>query len=304
MIHSILLSEKQNCSMSPKPPVNRNPDSKDNSKLYISADIEGIAGVVTRDQGGPGAFEYEKGRQWMTGEVVAACEAAFAQDITEVVVSDSHGNGQNLLLDELPDKVRVVRSWPRPLGMMQGIEEGGFAGACLIGYHAGASNVSGILAHTLYGLVIREVRINGEVQPEAAISAGIAAHFGVPVVMISGDDVFVEETRKLIPGVAAAVTKQSYGTLSGITLRPAESCQLIRETIASALENLDRFAASPRPGPLHLQIDFKHRMPAELLSYLGIVRRISAYTIEFVAQNMTEISRFLAFVTSYEPTRA
>jgi D-amino peptidase len=290
--------------MNPKAPVNSKPDHKAKSKLYISADIEGIAGVVTRDQGGPGAFEYQKGREWMTGEVVAACEAAFAHCITEVVVSDSHGNGQNLLLDELPDRVRVVRSWPRPLGMMQGIEEGGFAGACLIGYHAGASNTSGILAHTLYGLVIREVRINGEVLPEAAISAGIAAHFSVPVVMISGDDVFVEETCKLIPGVASAITKHSYGTLSGITLKPAASRQLIRETVASALENLDQFSASPRTGPLHLQIDFKHRMPAEMLSYLGIVRRVSAYTIEFVATDMLEISRFLAFVTSYEPTRA
>ncbi len=290
--------------MNPEPPVNTKPDSKDTNKLYISADIEGIAGVVTRDQGGPGAFEYQKGREWMTGEVVAACDAAFAHGISEVVVSDSHGNGQNLLLDELPDKVRVVRSWPRPLGMMQGIEEGGYVGACLIGYHAGASNVSGILAHTLYGLVIREVRINGEVQPEAAISAGIAAHFSVPVVMISGDDVFVEETRKLIPGVQAAITKHSYGTLSGITLKPAASRGLIRDAVTSALENLDRFSASPRTGPLHLQVDFKHRMPAELLSYLSIVKRVSAYTIEFVAADMPEISRFLAFVTSYEPTRS
>ena len=110
-----------------------------------------------------------------------------------MVVSDSHGNGQNLLLDELPDNVRVVRSWPRPLGMMQGIEEGGFVGACLIGYHAGASNPSGILAHTLYGLVIREVRINGKVIPEAGISAGIAAHFGVPIIMISGNEQATEE---------------------------------------------------------------------------------------------------------------
>jgi D-amino peptidase len=281
--------------------MNSNPSR---TKLYISADIEGIAGVVTRDQGGPGAFEYQKGREWMTGEVTAACQAAFEHGLTEVVVSDSHGNGQNLLLDELPDNVRVVRSWPRPLGMMQGIEEGGFVGACLIGYHAGASNMGGILAHTLYGLVIREVRINGVVQPEAAISAGIAAHFHVPVIMISGDDVFVEETSQLLPGVEAAVTKQAYGTLSGISLKPSTSRELVRSKVTEALARQEDFSAAPRTGPLHLQIDFKHRMPAEMLSYLNIVQRLSAYTIEFVARDMLEISRFLAFVTSYEPTRS
>lgn len=260
--------------------------------------------MVTRDQGGPGAFEYNKGREWMTGEVAAACEAAFKLGVREVVVSDSHGNGQNLLLDELPDNVRVVRSWPRPLGMMQGIEEGSFIGACLIGYHAGASNSSGILAHTLYGLVIREVRINGKVCPEAAISAGIAAHFKVPIIMISGDDVFVQETSALIPGVEAAVTKNSYGTLSGISLKPARSRELVGAKVADALKRANQFSAMPWKGPLHLQIDFKHRMPAELLSYLSIVKRLSAYTIEFVAHDMLEISRFLAFITSYEPTRA
>jgi len=280
-------------------------------KLYISADIEGIAGVVTRDQGGPGKFEYELAREWMTGEVCAACEAAFKHGISEVVVSDSHGNGQNLLLDELPDRVRIVRSWPRPLGMMQGIEDGDYAGACLIGYHAGASNLSGILAHTLYGLVIREIRINGKVAPEAVISAGIAAHFGVPVILISGDDVFVKETSALIPDVETVVTKISYGTLSGNTLKPSASRELIRRSTDKALtkaltkdpSGAKAWSATPVPGPITLQIDFKHRMPAEMLDLLSVVKRISAYTIEFVADDMLEISRFLTFITSYEPTK-
>jgi D-amino peptidase len=297
------MKTKTKPSTKPSTKLNTKLRGKPKTKLYISADIEGIAGVVSRDQGGPGAFEYAKGREWMTGEVAAACEAAFEHGVSEVVVSDSHGNGQNLLLDDLPDHVRVVRSWPRPLGMMQGIEEGGFIGACLIGYHAGASNESGILAHTLYGLVVREIRINGNVFPEAAISAGIAAHFGVPVIMISGDDVFVRESSELFRDVEAVVTKNSYGTLSGITLKPARARDLIRAKVSAALARADEFSARPLSAPLRLQIDFKHRLPADLLSYLGIVQRLSAYTIEFVAKDMLEISRFLAFVTSYEPTR-
>ena len=88
---------------------------KHQKSLYISADIEGIAGVVNVNQCIPGQFEFEQAREWMTAEVVAACDAAFASGIDEIVVSDSHGNGQNLLLDKMPENVQVVRSWPRPL---------------------------------------------------------------------------------------------------------------------------------------------------------------------------------------------
>lgn len=271
-------------------------------KLYISADIEGIAGVVSRDQGSPENFEYDQGRKWMTGEVRAACEAAMDKGATDIVISDSHGNAQNLLMDELPENVRVVRSWPRPLGMMQGLEEGGFAGAMLIGYHAGSTNEGGLMAHTLYGTVIREVRLNGQVASETLISAGIAGHFEVPVIFISGDDVYVEETRGLLDDFEAVVTKTSYGTLAGCTLTPSRVRDLIRQKVAAALDRLDDFNALSFVAPITLEVDFKHRLPAEMLDYLSNVRRTSAYTIEYIAADMLDVSRFLSFITHYEPT--
>ena len=104
-------------------------------KIYISADMEGVTGAVTGEQLGPGGFEYERFRQFMTNEVNAAIDAARAAGATEFVVSDSHGNGQNLLIDQLPADVTIVRSWPRPLSMMAGIDET-FDGVIFIGYHA------------------------------------------------------------------------------------------------------------------------------------------------------------------------
>ena len=271
-------------------------------KLYISADIEGIAGVINRDQGGPSGFEYEKGREWMTGEVRAACEAAFESGVTDIVISDSHGNGQNLLMDDLPESVRLVRSWPRPLGMMQGLEEGGFDGAMLIGYHAGSTNESGLMAHTMYGIVIRELRINGQVASETLLSAGIAGHFGVPVIFISGDDVYVKETRGLLDDFEAVTTKISYGTLSGNTLTPKKARALTREKVGKALGRINDFKALSFETPITLQVDFKHRLPAEMLDYLPIVKRTSAYTIEYKAADMLDVSRFVSFITSYDPT--
>ena len=93
-------------------------------RLYISADIEGIAGVVSRDNLSPGRFEYEAARDWMTQAVVSTCETAFDLGATEIVVSDSHGNGQNIRFERMPPYVQLVRSWPRPLAMMQGVEAG------------------------------------------------------------------------------------------------------------------------------------------------------------------------------------
>src|SRR6185503_14730434 len=114
-------------------------------KIYISADMEGVVGVVTGDQLGPQGFEYQRFREFMTQEVNAAIEAAFEAGATEIVVSDSHGNGENLLLEKLPKNILLVRSWPRPLMMMQGIDET-FAGAIFIGYHTGTTNPQGVRA--------------------------------------------------------------------------------------------------------------------------------------------------------------
>ena len=103
-------------------------------KVYISADMEGIGGVVSGEQLGTSGFEYERFREFMTEEVLAAIRGARAAGATEFLVSDSHGNGQNLLIEKLPDDVQLVRSWPRPLGMVEGIDET-FACALFIGYH-------------------------------------------------------------------------------------------------------------------------------------------------------------------------
>src|SRR5881398_2650775 len=103
-------------------------------KIFISVDMEGITGVVEPAQLGPEGFEYQRAREWMTGEVNAAIAGARDTGPAEIVVCDSHGNGQSVLIDKLPDDVRVVRGFPRPLEMMQGIDES-FSAALFIGYH-------------------------------------------------------------------------------------------------------------------------------------------------------------------------
>ena len=268
-------------------------------KIYISADMEGVVGAVTGDQLGPSGFEYEKFRELMTAEVNAAIGAARQAGATEILVSDSHGNGQNLLLDQLPQDIRLVRSWPRPLMMMEGIDET-FDGAIFIGYHTSTTNTEGVRAHTLSSANLTAVRLNGVPMPEAGLNAAIAGHFGVPVLMISGDDAIVAEARGLLGDIEGAVVKQAISFHSANTMMPEAALQLIGEKVSAAMGRIDDFEPYKLEGPIELEVSFKNYRPPQLLSYLPIVEQVDSHTIRYVAEDMVAISNFLEVLTSYE----
>ncbi len=223
-------------------------------KVYISVDMEGIAGVVTGDQLGPTGFEYGRAREFMTAEALAAIAGARDAGATEIVVSDSHGNGESLLIDQFPDDVRIVRSWPRPLMMMEGIDST-FAAAIFVGYHASTTSPAGVRAHTISSANYASVSLNGVAMPEAGINAAIAGRFGVPVVFISGDDVAVDETRRLLGDVEGAVVKRAISFHAASTMTPKAAQQLIRAHVKTALRSSQRVqavrgarAGDARPG--------------------------------------------------------
>jgi D-amino peptidase len=269
-------------------------------KVYISVDMEGIAGVVTSDQLGPSGFEYDRAREFMTGEALAAIAGAKEAGATEIVVSDSHGNGESLLIDRFPDDVRIVRSWPRPLMMMEGIDST-FAAAVFIGYHASTNSSTGVRAHTISSANLASVSLNGVSVPEAGINAAIAGRFGVPVVFISGDDVAVEETRKLLGEVESAVVKRAISFHAASTMTPKAAQALVREHVKTAVERRATFKAYVVKAPVTLDVVFKNYRPAEMLAFLPIVQRTASHAIRFVGRDMIEVSRFLEFIGTYEP---
>ena len=272
-------------------------------KVYISADMEGVVGVVTGDQLGPSGFEYARARELMTAEVNAAIEGALAAGATEIVISDSHGNGQNLLLERLPRDVLLIRSWPRPLMMMEGIDAS-FDAAIFIGYHASTTNPAGVRAHTISSARLADIRLNGISVPEAGINAAIAGHFGVPVVMISGDDVIIEETGALLGDIEGAVVKEAISFHSAKTLMPEVALEMIREKVRAALQRLDDFQPYELETPITLDVRFKNYRPSEILAYLSIVERTDSHSIRFVGKDMVEVSKFLEFILTYEPSLA
>ncbi|MBK9156354.1 MAG: M55 family metallopeptidase [Chloracidobacterium sp.] len=269
-------------------------------KIFVSVDMEGIVGVVTGEQLGPQGFEYQRFREFMTREATTAIEAAFAAGATEIVVADSHGNGQNLLIEKLPKNVTIVRSWPRPLMMMQGIDES-FAGAIFIGYHSGTTNPAGVRAHTMSSANFADIRLNGVSMPEAGVNAAIAGHFNVPVIMISGDDAAVKEATDLLGPIEGAVVKWNYGFHSARTLTPDAANDLIRDKVTRAIGRIGEFKPYKPEAPVRLEIQFKNYRPAEVLDYLSAVERIDAHSIRFQGRDMIEVSRFISFVMQYEP---
>lgn len=268
-------------------------------KVYISADMEGVAGAVTDEQLGPDGFEYQRFREFMTAEVNACIEAARAAGATEFLVSDSHGNGQNLLIEKMPDDVMIVRSWPRELGMMEGIDDS-FDAVIFVGYHASTENSRGVRAHTMSSANVTGLRINGISMSEGSMNAAIAGDFGVPVVMVSGDDVAVAENQVIVGDIEGAVVKWAKGFHSAQTLTPAAAREVIRTRTKAALDRIDDFKPYVLEGPLQVDLSLKHYRPVELLAYLPNIERINSHTLRYVAKDMTDVSRFLRVALGYQ----
>jgi D-amino peptidase len=216
----------------------------DNSmKILISTDIEGVAGVVHHQQVRAGNPEYERARLLMTQEANAAIAGAFDGGATEVLVNDSHGDFRNMPAELLDARAQFVLGKPRYLGMMAGVEQG-VAAVCMVGYHSRAQG-RGILAHTTNSFAFARILFNGQEMGEAGMYGALAGEYGVPVVMASGDDAFIEEHRPVFPQAVFVQTKRATGQTSGISLSPEAARAAIRAGVAEAIRR-------PRPPPLVL----------------------------------------------------
>jgi len=234
-------------------------------KILISADIEGVAGVYHHEQVRPGNPEYERARRLMAAEASAAVAGALDGGASEVYLNDSHGGFRNMPPDLLDERAEIIQGKPRYLGMVAGVELG-IDGVCLLGYHSRAQG-QGILAHTINSFAFARVCINGQEWGEAGLYGALAGAYAAPVIMGSGDDRFIEETRPLFPHAVFVQTKRATGQLSGISLSPARSCAAIREGVLQAVVAQRNAAATDRPVPLKLteplQVTLQTQTPAQ-----------------------------------------
>lgn len=268
-------------------------------RIYISVDMEGIAGAVSANQIGATGNEYAAYRKIMVGELLAAIAGAREAGATEFVVSDSHGSLQNIPIDDLPDDVTLIRGAPRPLGMMEGIDRGKFDGAMFIGYHASASNPRGVRAHSFSSARVSEIKLNGVPASEGYINAAVAGQFGVPVLLVTGDDVVVEELATL--KAEGVVVKRAISFEAAESRTPAAARGLIQAGAKRAVERIADFRPFLTPRPATMEVTFHFYRPAELLAWLPIAERTGPRSVRFTGKAPADVLKLLEFALKYSP---
>lgn len=251
-------------------------------RVYISVDMEGIAGVVHESQTDPTtpafAAEYARFRRLMTAEANAAVEGALAAGATQVLVNDSHWFMRNLLAEELHQTAELVSGDPKPHSMMQGIEAG-FDAALFIGYHARAGTRNAILDHT-YADRIHDVRLNKQPVGELGLNAALAGAHGVPVALVSGDSAVAAEAKDLLgEGVATVIVKQAVSRHAAKSVAPAVACRMIREEVTRALQR--SHAPFTVRTPVTLEVDFALTIHADMAELCPGATRTAGRTVAF-----------------------
>ncbi len=261
-------------------------------RVYISIDMEGVAGVVHEDQTDPidprHAGEYNRFRRLMTSEANAAIEGALAAGATRVLVNDSHWLMRNLLAEDLHPEAELLSGGPKPGSMVEGVALG-FDAAMFVGYHAMAGTAHAIIDHT-YTSIVHSVRLNGRAAGELALNAALAGAHGVPVVLVSGDQALAAEAKDLLgEGVEAVVVKHAVGRFAARSVSPAESCRRIRAGAAAALGRTH--TPLVLESPVTLEVEFALTQMADMAELVPGSVRTGGRTITYTHGDYREVFR-------------
>ena len=229
-------------------------------RVLVSVDMEGIAGVVAPEDVGPGNPEYERNRRYLTDEASAVVRGVLAADpAASVVVCDAHARFRNILPDRLHRHATLVRGLPRTLGMVSGLDGAGAGGhvdaVCFVGYHGRAGTPRSVLAHTISGATLAQVRCNGRELGELGLNAALAAHYGAVPVLATGDDTLAREAAADVPGITTVTVKWALGNRAAESLHPDEACARIEAGTAAALAAAGDVRARSVDGPVDLEVD-------------------------------------------------
>lgn len=262
-------------------------------KVFISVDMEGITGLVHGDQVGIDGRDYQMARRWMTEEANAAVLGALDAGATEVIVNDSHGSMRNLILADLHPSAVLITGSPKPLSMMQGIDES-YAAAVFIGYHASEGTMDAVLDHTMSGGTVAGVKVNGVEMPELGLNAWVAGRYGVPVVFVSGDKaVCAQATTLLGNSVVTVAVKEGIGKRAAKTLPLKKAHELIRQNVKVALEKRGTMKVYAPKAPYTIELAFFRSSQADQASVIPGVRRLNAKTVSVTSNDAVEGFKFM-----------
>ncbi|MCI4238440.1 M55 family metallopeptidase [Dickeya dianthicola] len=261
-------------------------------KVFISADIEGIAGVMRPEQCSPGTPEYQLARGLMEQEVNAAIEGAFAGGASEVVVADSHAAMTNLRAENIDPRARLVQGKPRGLSMVEGLQQQPFDGLMFIGYHSAAGE-HGVLAHTINGRAFYRVRINGEVMGESDIYAAAGAELNTPLWLVSGDDTLQRWINRYYPAAHYACVKRAISQTAAESLSPQAARNIIRLAATQAVQQAHKKTTTRLQPPYELELMVAKPVLADLFCLIPGVTRKDAVTVGYQSPTIAPIVSLL-----------
>ena len=256
-------------------------------KIFISADIEGVAGVVVPQQGQPGNAEYERARRLMTEEVSAAIAGAFDGGASDVVVNDSHGPMTNIIPELLDPRAELILGRPKPSYMCAGLDTS-FAAVFFTGFHSGAGQ-HGILSHTVNGFAFHGIRVNGIDCAEATIYGAYAGSLGIPVALLTGDDRMQAQCGPLFAGAEVAVVKTALSQRAARALSPEYARARIREAASRAVRNVSNCRPYVIPAPYRVEFDLSSVTLADLAAGIPVAERVAPRTVAFAAETMAGV---------------
>lgn len=263
-------------------------------KVYISADIEGTAGITHWDEAEKGKLGYDLHAEYMTREVIAACEGAFAAGATDVVVKDAHWTARNIIADRLPEQVRLIRGWSgHPWSMIQEID-GSFDALAMTGYHSGAGAGGNPLAHTITD-GFAKITINGTLANEYLLMRNAAATLGVPTVFISGDQNLCNMVKTVDAGIHTVATSEGVGD-STISIHPNRSCALIAEGVEAALRDDGARGKPALDDSFDVVVRYVRDEDAYRASFYPGASLVDPHEVSFSAAAFGDVMTFLSFV--------
>ena len=262
-------------------------------RVYITVDIEGVAGVVDFSQGDPtGGMDYALGGKLMTLEANAAVEGAFEGGATEVVVNDGHGNARNIMPELMHPNARLIQGRVKPLGICAGVD-GSFDLALAVGYHAPPSRADGILNHAYHPYVLKWAGVEWD---EVGLVAAVAGHYGVPWGLVTGDEATIERCEALLPPHVGVAVKKGLTRFAADSLHPEEARVRIRAGAKEAVERRAEFVPLRFESPVIVEETLYWSQQADMVMMIPGMERIDGRTLRY--ESPTALGAYQTFIAT------
>lgn len=259
-------------------------------KIFVSVDMEGISGIISSEYVNPTKKFYDEGKKLMLHDTLAVVEKCLELGAEEVVINDSHAYMDNLTIPSFPEKTKLIIGSPKPLSMLQGIEDCDLA--FFIGYHSGIGTSYAVLEHSYSSATVYNLKINGEYMSEVYINSLIAGYFNVPVAFVSGDETTTKHAKDILENVITVSVKKALSRTSALCLPLSETKRLLQEGVKKVFEiyrkSYSYFKPKKLSPPYTFEIEFLSTQMADSVSLHPDVKRVDGRKIIFQRDDLLE----------------